>query len=261
MSGSIACRAPCADGKKCGDSKPKPEIAMIHCVIAHAVPGIGSQPASTPRQMTATPSSSSAAVARSARQSQDRARQDLASPPCDQQRNSRQRGCEVNIPRRCGQGQHDQRRHRGGDGEAHGAIVMTARLRCRQARRAAARTNNVHGNKYIGSSIRYFPGELRCAAAYCNSGGRIDRREAADQVVPEEYFQVLRPVGAAIDEPDPGENDRRLKQQSCIQFPSKQFAPTLLPDAQGHDSQAPAPSKRPRSWTKIRMPRRHASSR
>src|SRR5580704_1379327 len=75
----------------------------------------------------------------------------------------------------------------------------TARLscreirRCRQARRPAAMTSNVHGNKYMGSSIRYLPGEFRCPDAYCKSGGASTDAKRPTRLFQKNVFKCCGP--------------------------------------------------------------------
>ncbi len=68
-------------------------------------------------------------------------------------------------------------------------------------------------------------------------GRRVHRSEAADEIVPEENFQMFQAIIATVHKPYPGENQRGLYEQSEIQFPSKKFAPTLLPNAQRENGQ------------------------
>src|ERR1700733_12401074 len=85
------------------------------------------------------------------------------------------------------------------DGSEAATAKRTARLSCRevcrwrQERRAAAKPNSVHGNKYMGNSIRYLPGELRCADAYCKSGGASTAAKRPTKLFQKNIFKCCGP--------------------------------------------------------------------
>src|SRR5258708_5194103 len=66
-------------------------------------------------------------------------------------------------------------------------------VRRRHARRAAAMTKRVQGARYSGNSMRYLPGELRCAAAYCNLGSASTRVKRPTKLFQKNTFKRAVP--------------------------------------------------------------------
>ncbi len=62
-------------------------------------------------------------------------------------------------------------------------------------------TNRVQGARYSGSSMKYLPGELRWAAAYCNSSGASTCVNRPTKLFQKNTFKRAAPSGPTYTNP------------------------------------------------------------
>ena len=164
----------------------------------------------------------------------------LAGPPAQQQRNT---GQQPAPSRCCARLPPPTARSSAGSEAAERKAHRAQRRRrprgaARQARRRGRGTSSVHGHRYSGSSSRYLPGRIAVAGRVLQVRRRIDVREAADQVVPEEHRRCAAPSGPAWTRTRPRRRSPRACSAGRLQLPAQQLAPAPLPDHERRERQS-----------------------